>query len=117
MAEMIKVMDELGSYIKWQKQQEEFKIGEQKKMEETLDLIMPGWRDSYFRERYKLTPKDRQKIEQLLDETEQLKRSCHPLAKGVQKHTCQTQFIHRLKPVVFLWKSYKIPLDLYKTCG
>jgi ribosomal protein L31 len=33
--------------------------------------------------------------------------SCHPLAKGVQKHTCQTQFIHRLKPVVFLWKSYR----------
>jgi hypothetical protein len=31
----------------------------------------------------------------------------HPLIHWrVQQHTCQTRFIHRLKPVV-LWKSYK----------
>jgi hypothetical protein len=35
--------------------------------------------------------------------------SCHPLAKGVQKHACHIQFIHQLKPVVFMWEIITAP--------
>jgi 5'-3' exonuclease len=57
-------MDAMGSYIERQKEQQDFREREQKKMVETLDMVVPGWREPYFRERHKLAAKDRQKLKE-----------------------------------------------------
>jgi hypothetical protein len=58
-------MDAMGSYIKRQKEQQDFREREQKRMVETLDMVVPGWREPYFRERHKLAAKARQKLKEL----------------------------------------------------
>ena len=80
-------MDAMGFYIERQKEQQDFREREQKKMVETLDMVVPGWREPYFRERHKLGSKGSAKTqgEHMKCETKTQSKPYLRLKKSYQK--------------------------------